>query len=146
MRLQLFREAKTRLPGKKIRELFEVITAAEGKPGYRADINVVFTTDQRIRVLNRTWRKLDKPTDVLSFNVDGPELPGAVFGEVYVSVPTAKRQAEGAGQTLVDELLWLVCHGLLHLFGYDHKKPIDAERMKVLERRYLDEIGVRGRG
>jgi probable rRNA maturation factor len=146
MELRLFREAKTRLPGKKIRELFELVTAAEGKPSYRADINIVFTTDQRMRVLNRTWRKFDKPTDVLSFTVDSPEPAGAVFGEIYVSVPTAKRQAEAAGQTLVDELLWLVCHGLLHLFGYDHKKAAEAAAMKRLEAEYLDQVGVRGRG
>lgn len=146
MRLQVFREAKTRLPGKKIRELFELVTAAEGKPEFQAEINIVFTSDRRIRQLNRTWRKKDKPTDVLSFNVDGPESAQAVFGEIYISVPTAKRQAETAGQTLVDELLWLVCHGLLHLFGYDHRKADDAAEMKRRERQYLDRIGVRGRG
>ncbi|MEW6050098.1 MAG: rRNA maturation RNase YbeY [Candidatus Zixiibacteriota bacterium] len=140
MQLRMYREARTRLPGKKIRELFELVVAGEAAHDWRADINLVFTTDQKIRALNRTYRRMDKPTDVLSFNLDQPTRESAVFGEIYISVPTARRQAESAARPLVDEFLWLVCHGLLHLFGYNHKKPSEAARMKAREALYLAEV------
>ena len=143
MKLNLYREAKTRLPGKKIHELFDLVVAGEATGGSRGNINLVFTTDQKIRTLNRKYRKLDKPTDVLSFNLDEPTREDAVYGEIYVSVPMARRQAESAKRSLVDEFLWLVCHGLLHLFGYDHKRPADAARMKSREEHYLVQVNGR---
>jgi probable rRNA maturation factor len=133
MELRIFREAKTRLPGKKIQALFEMVAAREARPTWSADVNLVITTDQKIRILNRQYRGQDKPTDVLSFNIDAPVKKGGIFGEIYISAMTAKRQADQNSVSLIDEYLRLFCHGLLHLFGYDHKKASDSARMKEIE-------------
>ncbi len=140
MILTIFRETKTRLPGKRLQALFDLITEAEGKPEWPAAVNLVFVTDQKIRRLNRTHRGMDKATDVLSFPLDDPHVDGNIFGEVYISVATAKRQAAEGGRSLVDELLWLFCHGMLHLFCYDHTRKPDAARMKLREQYFLDQV------
>lgn len=145
MKLYIYKEAKTRIPAKAIHALFALIIESETKPDWKADINLVFTHDRRLRKLNAKYRSKDKATDVLSFNVDAPSLAGGVFGEVYISCETAKRQAEEYGLSLVQEYLRLTCHGLLHLFGYDHIRSSDKRTMTSREQMYLSQIdgGVR---
>ncbi len=138
--LRTFREAKTRLPLKKIKALHELIVGEEAKPGWKGSINLVFTGDRQIRKLNREHRKKDKATDVLSFTVDSPGSSDAVFGEIYIACATARRQAEAYGGSHVDEYLRLFCHGLLHLFGYDHIRRADAEIMRAREVYYLSQV------
>ena len=140
IRLRTFREAKTRLPLKKINDLFAVIVEEESRPGWQGLVNLVFTDDRAIRRLNRVHRQKDKPTDVLSFPVDSPDSPEAVFGEIYIACPTARRQALAYGGTLVEEYLRLFCHGMLHLFGYDHLKKPDAAIMQAKEETYLGRV------
>ena len=140
MILQIFKESKTRLPRKKLALLLEAIVNAEAPGRNLGCINLVFTTDRRIRALNKQFRNIDRPTDVLSFGFDDPADPEETFGEIYVSVPTAKRQAGQYGTTLADELLCLACHGMLHLFGYDHVKAADARKMKNREDHFLKRL------
>jgi len=140
MKLQIFNETKTRLPRKKLYFLLEAIVNAEASMRNLGWVNLVFTTDRRIRALNKKFRNIDRPTDVLSFGFDDPEDPEDTFGEIYISVPTAKRQARQYGITLADELLRLACHGMLHLFGYDHVKAADARKMKNREDHFLKRL------
>ena len=140
MELRIFREAKTRLPGKKIQALFNLVVAREAKPQWRGDVNLIITTDQKIRILNHRYRGQDKPTDVLSFTIDDPVREGGTFGEIYISAPTARRQADQHRVSLIDEYLRLVCHGLLHLFGYDHKRASESARMKERAATLLAEL------
>ena len=140
MRLTIYREVKTRLPGKRLQQLFTLVTEAEASSDCLATVNLVFVSDQKIRLLNRKYRGMDKATDVLSFTLEAPHPAENTFGEIYISVSTAKRQAETNGRGLVDEFLWLLCHGLLHLFGYDHKKQADAAKMKLREQHFLNQV------
>jgi probable rRNA maturation factor len=140
MNLRTFKEAKTRVPMKKISVLFDLITTDEADKKWRADINLIFTTDGHIKRLNSRFRKKDKSTDVLSFTLDEPDEPDGTFGEIYISVPTARRQADRYGHSLTHEYLRLFCHGLLHLFGYDHMKDDEAQVMERLEARYLGQV------
>jgi probable rRNA maturation factor len=140
MRLRTFKEVKTRLPLKKINLLFDLIIADQAEPDWRADVNLVFTTDTHIRRLNSRYRRKDKSTDVLSFVLDNPHDLGGTFGEIYISVPTARRQAVRYGLSLAHEFLRLFCHGLLHLFGYNHMNEADATKMGRLERQYLERV------
>jgi probable rRNA maturation factor len=140
MRLRTFKEAKTRVPLKKITLLFDLISADEAEADWQTDVNLIFTTDSHMKHLNSRFRKKDKSTDVLSFTIDDPGEPGGIFGEIYISVPTARRQAEQYGFSLTYEYLRLFCHGLLHLFGYDHMNDADASRMSRRERKYLDRV------
>ena len=140
MKLQIFKEAKTRLPRKKLAFLLKAIVNAEAPKRNFGRVNLVFTTDRRIRSLNKQFRHFDRPTDVLSFGLDDLADPEDTFGEIYVSVPTAKRQASQYRTTLTDELLRLACHGMLHLFGYDHVKATEAKEMEAREEHFLKRL------
>lgn len=139
MTLHIFKEAPVRLPRKRLYTLFDMI-AREEAPKQSGQVNLVLTTDENIRGLNRRFRKKDYATDVLSFNIEGEPDDDDTFGEIYVSVPTARRQAEEFRQTLSEELLRLTCHGMLHLLGYDHEEEAEARRMRSREEEYLGRL------
>ena len=141
MRLLVFGESGSRLPVKRIRRLFSLIFEEEADPDWQSEVNLIFTTDHRMRSLNREFRGKKQSTDILSFNIDSPEDAGSIFGEIYISVPTAARQAKRAGHSVLREYLRLSCHGLLHLFGYDHEKHNDAAVMLEREDHFLARLG-----
>lgn len=109
----------------------------------RAEVTLVFTDDDEIRVLNRTYRHHDRATDVLSFHLqdlDGEEDPAAAapgfnLGDIVISVETARRRCPGG--RFRRELERLAVHGLCHLFGHDHKRPAQAKVMFALQNRLL---------
>lgn len=136
-RINLYNESGYRVPVAKLRALCSGVCAGEAKSGFRGQINLIFTDDAAIRRLNKLHRRKDKATDVLSFTIDPPETRESIFGEVYVSAPTAARQAKAYGGTLTEEYLRLACHGLLHLFGYDHQNKQEERIMKAREEKYL---------
>lgn len=111
-----------------------------------AELSLSLVTDRAIRRLNRTWRKKDKPTDVLSFPVG--ELPKGVpgprpLGDVVISLDTAKREAKARGHTLEKELALYLAHGVLHLLGHDHERSAAAARkMAKLEEHLLGGAGM----
>lgn len=98
-------------------------------------VNIIFSDDVCLKSLNVRFRGRSRPTDVLSFPGD-KDL--GILGEIYVSVETARRQAADYGVTLSAEMLRLVCHGVLHLCGYDHHIGSDAAMMRRMEERYLN--------
>lgn len=103
-----------------------------GRPG--AGLTIAFIRDAAMRRLNRDYRGIDKPTDVLSFaygEEEGAHSEG--LGDMVISVETARRYAEELGLTLQCELDHLVIHGTLHLAGYDHET--DNGEMNALEKR-----------
>jgi probable rRNA maturation factor len=109
------------------------------------ELSLSLVGDRAIRRLNRTWRKKDKATDVLSFPAG--ELPKGTpgprqLGDVVISLDTAKRQAKEYGRTLESEMARYLAHGLLHLLGHDHERPYDARKMAALEEKLLGEGGM----
>ncbi|MHB8874178.1 MAG: rRNA maturation RNase YbeY [Myxococcaceae bacterium] len=110
-----------------------------------AELSVALVGDAAIRRLNRVWRRIDRPTDVLSFP-GGEPLPGAkgahLLGDVIISLDTAARAAKEHGRTVGDELDRYLAHGLLHLLGHDHLRPADARRMALAEERLLGGEGM----
>lgn len=94
-----------------------------------------------MRRLNRIYRGIDAPTDVLSFPLDmadrfrGPDMPPPLLGDIVISFDTARRQARERGCGFSDEAADLLIHGLLHLLGYDHERSADSRRMKAAERK-----------
>lgn len=128
---RVYSDQRGRLPNREAGKLADRILAGERR---KRPINIIFTGDDRIRQLNATYRKQDRPTDVLSFAADADE---GILGEVYISIDAARRQAADYGATLREEILRLVCHGTLHLCGYDHRRRPDTARMKARENRYL---------
>ena len=101
------------------------------------EISVVLCDDPFIRDLNRDYRQKDKPTDVLSFAQDDPN----VLGDIVVSLPTAARQA-AAGWPLESEITLLGVHGLLHLLGYDDETAAGAWEMQRRTEAVLTECGI----
>jgi len=103
------------------------------------EVHVLISGDARLRDLNRSYRDIDRPTDVLSFP-DGDVLPSGLtlLGEIAVSLDTARRQARELGHDEVRELTELVLHGVLHLIGYDHEN--DRGRMNRLEIELREEV------
>ena len=109
-------------------------------------MSVLFVDDHRIQALNRDYRRKDQPTNVLSFSMREGEFshvtPG-LLGDVVISVDTAAAEAERAGMPLGDHMAWLLIHGILHLFGYDHEQSAAAEaemeaRTKALQQKVRD--------
>jgi probable rRNA maturation factor len=100
-----------------------------------------------MRTLNNQWRGIDRTTDVLSFPMlDNNELAAAktsripvILGDIVISAPKAERQARQIGHSLEREMTFLVVHGLLHLFGYDHETGKDDEARMIARQRELME-------
>jgi probable rRNA maturation factor len=131
---RVFSDQRGRLPKRDAGRLADLILAGERRT---LPINVIFTDDVRMTQLNTTYRRLKRPTDVLSFPADPDE---GILGEVYISIDTARRQAGEYGATVREEILRLVCHGALHLCGYDHHRRLEAARMKSREDEYLGQF------
>lgn len=96
--------------------------------------------DARIRELNRQYRNIDSPTDVLAFAMGEGEfadLHPQILGDVVISMDKAGEQAERAGHGLPEELRLLAVHGTLHLLGYEDETPSGRARMRRRERKYL---------
>jgi probable rRNA maturation factor len=104
-----------------------------------AELSIVLTDDATVHELNRTYRATDAPTDVLSFaQSEGdafahPEGALPHLGDVIISLDTARRQAQEFSLSLQDEVAHLLVHGILHLLGYDHEDPGEAEIMRARE-------------
>jgi probable rRNA maturation factor len=108
-----------------------------------AELSILLADDATVHELNRTYRDTDAPTDVLSFALgEGddfaqPEGAARHLGDVVISVETARRQATEYKLALQDEVSHLLVHGILHLLGYDHEEPDDAQTMRLQEERVL---------
>lgn len=146
MKLSIFKESDARIPRQQLQRLFETIVAHELDPSFPSRINVVFVDDTRIRNLNREFRSLDRPTDVLSFVVDDIHEVKGTFGEIYISTDRAREQAVAYHVTLTDELLRLFAHGMLHLAGWDHEDDDSLARMQAREDFFLTRIKRDGAG
>jgi probable rRNA maturation factor len=109
----------SRLPS--ARTLARFLVAAQAAVRLRGNVSVLLTTDAEIRRLNRTYRGINRPTDVLSFPAAAaPAGEARMAGDLAISFPTASRQAADYGHAVLAEIKILMLHGLLHLAGYDH--------------------------
>lgn len=98
------------------------------------NMNVVFVTLDEIKRLNRTYRNINRPTDVLSFiNEDDPESNG----DIFISIDKVKAQAKDYGHSEKREVSFLAVHGYLHLKGYDHKTEQEEKEMMNLTEKIL---------
>lgn len=111
-------------------------------------MSLVLTGDEEIRALNRDYREVDRPTDVLSFPLaEAADLAdrarGVFLGEIYISLDSARRQARAARRPFVREVAHLALHGLLHLLGHDHATPAERRAMAGTEARLLRDLRAR---
>jgi len=108
---------------------------------------IVVTTDGTVRELNRTYRQIDKPTNVLSFPFEISEesfqalIPCNELGDIVISLDRAREESRSYRCTLEHRLNWLIVHGFLHLIGYDHEtSPDDAEIMYRKEQALMSDL------
>jgi len=98
-----------------------------------SEVSVTFVDDKMIRDLNRKFRRIDRATDVLSFEMG----EGSLLGDIVISFDAARRNAKRYGISIFEEIDRLAVHGALHLMGFDHKKRVDAKLMRIREDDYL---------
>jgi probable rRNA maturation factor len=106
------------------------------------DLTVVISNNSEIRELNRTYRHIDAPTDVLSFFYDmrDPETNARYLGDIIISAEKLKEQADEAGHSVDKELCILIVHGVLHLYGYDHEAEEGESVMLPLQDKIIQTI------
>ena len=130
---------------------------------YQCEVSVTFTDDNGIRELNRDFRNLDVPTDVLSFPMAdysppadfsilgedeaaamyfNPESGELLLGDIIISLERAKEQAKEYGHSLKREVCFLTAHSMLHLMGYDHMADRDREVMESKQDEILNALGI----
>jgi probable rRNA maturation factor len=129
-----------------------ILVAAAQHQGIEGEVSVSVVDDEEIHELNRTWRNVDRPTDVLSFALtEGDEdevafldetAPETMLGDIIISLPTAIRQAESYGHSVAREFGFLLVHGFLHLIGFDHDTADKEAEMFGLQETILDEVGL----
>jgi probable rRNA maturation factor len=109
-----------------------------------ANLTIVIGNEALLQRLNRQYRQVDSPTDVLSFPTGEIDTDTATLylGDVIISLPRAAEQASTFGHPLSDELQLLVVHGVLHLLGHDHIKPADKQKMQSAQDSILSQLGV----
>lgn len=104
-----------------------------------SELSITFIDDRRMRELNRDYRNIDRTTDVLSFPQE--EGPGeTLLGDIIISTQTSKRNSRRYGIGHEEEIQKLLVHGVLHLFGYDHKKKRERDEMREKEKELLSMI------
>jgi len=128
---------------------------------YEAELNVILTDNEEIKNINKSYREVDAPTDVLSFpmvdyetpadfshledNSDdyfNPETGELLLGDIIVSVEKVTAQAQEYGHSKERELGFLIAHSMLHLFGYDHMEEEERRIMEEKQRIILDKLGI----
>ena len=109
-----------------------------------ADMTIVLTDDAQLHELNREYLGVDAPTDVLSFpaSESDPETGTPYLGDILISIPRAKQQAEASGHSVEDEVQLLVVHGTLHLLGHDHAEAAEKARMWKAQAEVMSSLGL----
>ncbi len=124
----------------------DTASAALGHQGASAQavISIVISDDAQLLDLNRQFRGIDAPTDVLSFPADftDPESGAAYLGDVVISYPRVVAQAQSGGHTPEAELQLLIVHGVLHLLGYDHGNDEDKAAMWAAQSEILNALDI----
>ncbi|MBQ8102256.1 MAG: rRNA maturation RNase YbeY [Afipia sp.] len=111
-----------------------------------AELAIMLTDDAGIRTLNKNWRGIDKPTNVLSFPAQQSERADddapRMLGDIAIAYETTRSEADAEHKPFEHHLSHLAVHGFLHLIGYDHENDNDAEIMEGLERDILAQLGI----
>jgi probable rRNA maturation factor len=116
----------------------EAVVAAAARVPAEGDVSILLADDAAVQVLNRDWRGIDKPTNVLSFPAaKQPAGMPPILGDIAIAYETLAREADAEGKPVLHHLAHLVVHGYLHLMAYDHQTDSEADAMEALERDIL---------
>lgn len=111
------------------------------------EVSLSIVDKDEIHILNRDYRDVDRPTDVLSFPMDEEGFdqdgnPILLLGDIVICLDVAKEQAVDFGHSLEREIMYLICHSTLHLLGYDHIEEDDKREMRSKEKEIMKNLGV----
>lgn len=117
------------------------------RTAYESSCSVIFVTPDEIQEINKTYRSIDRPTDVISFALKDSaedyminEEIDEELGDIFINVEAIRNQAQEYGHSIRREVCFLFTHGLLHLLGYDHMQPEDEQIMFALQSVILDDL------
>ena len=159
MDLEIYDETNGQVSEDQKKLIKNVLDFAAKKIGLKAntEMSVTMVKNDRIQEINRDYRKVDRATDVISFAIEDEnddefpvmmsdemkaEIPENI-GDIFVSIDKVNEQADFLGHSVDRELGFLIVHGFLHLNGYDHMKPEDERVMFDLQRKILNEYGLK---
>lgn len=113
------------------------------------EVSITLTNNEYIHELNKQYRGIDRPTDVLSFALnesEEPEISGGmdvnILGDLIISVERAEEQAADFGHSVRREMAFLTVHGMLHLLGYDHMEAEERAEMEAEQRFVMEKLGI----
>ncbi|TNK90859.1 rRNA maturation RNase YbeY [Fructilactobacillus sanfranciscensis] len=159
MDLEIYDETNGQVSEDQKKLIKNVLDFAAKKIGLKAntEMSVTMVKNDRIQEINRDYRKVDRATDVISFAIEDEnddefpvmmsdemkaEIPENI-GDIFVSIDKVNEQADFLGHSVDRELGFLIVHGFLHLNGYDHMKSEDEKVMFDLQRKILNEYGLK---
>lgn len=134
IRLNIYNETKEDL-----KELEQVLKDVFSNIDDKNSLSIILTLDKRIQKLNKTYRHIDKVTDVLSFSSDEENY----YGDVFIAINQARKQADRYEHSLKREISFLAVHGYLHLKGYNHQKKEDEKIMNDLTEKILNKANIK---
>ncbi len=144
--VEIFNETEEKIEDLKI--LKPLLEYAKNYEGISAELefSVIIVDNERIHEINREYRKIDRPTDVISFALEDSEGIGPenyrILGDIYISIDKVKEQAKEYGHSEKRELAFLTVHGFLHLLGYDHMEKEEEKIMFAKQEEILNGFGI----
>ena len=136
-----------------VKKVFEECFKEERLQDSKLYITVTFTNPENIQSINKEYRNIDRPTDVLSFPMFEKEeldkkiqekdfLYQDILGDIIISIPKVKEQAKEYGHSFERELSYMLVHGFYHLMGYDHMEEEDKRKMRAKEEKILTTLKI----
>ena len=137
-----------------IQQILELLTLAAEMENIteESELSLTFVTNEKIHQINKEYRGVDRPTDVISFALEesveeeieiigAPSMP-RILGDIIISIPKAKEQAMEYGHSFMRELGFVAVHGFLHLLGYDHGRKEEEKEMFTKQEKILTQFGL----
>ena len=145
--VEIFNETEQDLKDLEIlKPLLEYARVKENLEDTELEFSVIIVDNKRIHEINKEYRGIDRPTDVISFALeDNEEIEFdhyRVLGDIYISIDKVREQASEYGHSEKRELAFLTVHGFLHLLGYDHMEPEDEKVMFARQEEILNGFGI----
>ena len=145
--VEIFNETDEEIEDLKIlKPLLEYARKYENLEDTELEFSIIIVDNERIHEINREYRGIDRPTDVISFALEDSEdvpIEGyRILGDIYISLDKVKEQADAYGHSFKRELCFLAVHGFLHLLGYDHMEKDEEEIMFGKQEEILNGFGI----
>ena len=145
-KIEIFNETKNNI--KELEDVRKVIDIAiKNQKLDNLEFNIIIVDNDYIHELNKNYRNIDRPTDVISFALEDTKdflySDFRLLGDIYISLDKTKEQAKNYGHSFLRELSFLTVHGILHLLGYDHMEKEDEEVMFQRQEEILNGYGIK---